>query len=454
MTIVYFTAIAILGVTLAFRATPMSGIDEAYHFRRALQVSEGHLLASGLGANDWGGKLDRRLLAYEGWFNDRRNGARTSLVPDALAAETAMMRLPPGGDTASFPSTASYPPLPYLPAACGLLAGKLLHLGLSGQVLAGRLGSLAGWLGLLALVVRVLPVGRLGVLALLSMPAAIGVAASYSADPVTNGLACLFIAICVRLQLNAACRFGRGRKLGVLALAACLGLLKLTCALLSLATLLIPARYFRSVRQAWSFRLCGVALAFGTAATWNTSFPFIPGKYWTYGAQPDVAVQLILSAPAHHLWLVGWNIYHSSYHYWSDAFSRFGNGPLPLWMWFNGVTTQAALLLLLCLAASEARGNKRHRKAGLLLGALGCAYGVQTVLAFKIGFSRPDATIIQGVQGRYWILPYALVYLCTVMSVPGRRLAWTAAVPCLLLWLSVDVDFVLAALKGYAANWH
>jgi uncharacterized membrane protein len=453
--VLYFTVVAVLGTMLVFRATPMSGIDESYHFRRALQISEGHFLARTLGPNDWGGKLDRRLVAYEAWFDERRNGSRPSLASEAAAAEAAIMRTQVAGAAlASFPSTASYPPVPYLPAALGLAFGRAIGLGLFGQVMAGRLGALAGWLGLLACVVRALPFGRFGALALLTMPAAIGVAASYSADPVTNGISCLFVALCLRWHLDEACVFGRWRKAGMLLLAACLGLLKLTCALLSISIILIPKRYFRTARQAWLFRLLGVTLAFGTAAIWNGHYHFVPGRYWGTGADPVTAVHLILQAPAHHAFLVAWNIQHAFYTYWSDAFSRFGNGPIPLWIWFNGRTTEVAVLVAFGLALSELRGDARSRKAGALVALLGCAYAVETVLAFKIGFSRPEATIIEGVQGRYWILPYALAYLGTVACLPGARRLAVATLPCVLVWLFIDVHFVLAASKLYATNWH
>ena len=452
--IVYFTVVALLGIILVFRATPMSGIDEAYHFRRALQISEGHLLARSLGPNEWGGKLDHRLLAYEGWFDDRRNGARESKVPEAATAEAAIMQQATASDVVSFPSTASYPPLPYLPAAFGLVLGKRIGLGLSGQVLAGRLGALAGWLGLLAWVVRALPAGRFGTLALLTMPAAIGVASSYSADPVTNGLSCLFVALCLRLHLDKKCQLGRRRKAGFLLLASCLGLLKLTCALLSISVLLVPARYFRTPRQAWLFRLLTIALAFVTASIWNAYYNFVPGRYWGRGAAPIVAVRMILAAPVHHAFLICWNIYHDFYFYWSDAFSRFGNGPLPLWLWFNGRTTEMAVPLALALALSEARGSAQSRKAGILVAVLGCAYALQTVIAFKIAFAPPQATIIEGVQGRYWILPYVMLYLGAVLCVPTARLLSIGTVPLVLVWALIDVHLVLAALEGYAANWH
>jgi uncharacterized membrane protein len=231
-------------------------------------------------------------------------------------------------------------------------------------------------------------------------------------------------------------------------------LLKLTCALLSISVLLVPARYFRTRRQAWLFRLLAIALAFGTAAIWNGHYNFVPGLYWGRGAAPVVAVHMMLAAPMHHAFLIGWNIYHFFYFYWSDAFSRFGNGPLPLWLWFNGQTTEVAAVLAVGLALSEAQGSGQSRKAGILIAALGCVYALQTVLAFKIAFSPPQATIIEGVQGRYWILPYALIYLGAVLCVPGARLLSAGTVPLLLMWALIDVHFVLAALKGYAANWH
>ncbi len=75
------------------------------------------------------------------------------------------------------------------------------------------------------------------------------------------------------------------------------------------------------------------------------------------------------------------------------------------------------------------------------------------VLAFKIGFSRPDAQIIQGVQGRYWIVPYVLFYLAAVLATPLPRALAAGLAPCLLIWLAEDAHLILAALQGYAANW-
>ena len=57
--------VATIGIILVFRVPPMGGFDEAFHWRRALQLSALHPLARRLGPNDWGGRLDTRAMAFE-----------------------------------------------------------------------------------------------------------------------------------------------------------------------------------------------------------------------------------------------------------------------------------------------------------------------------------------------------------------------------------------------------
>ena len=81
----YLAVVLVASVMLVYRATPMTGLDETYHFRRALQVSEGGFLPRRLGPDAWGGKLDRHLLLLGDWFADALNGHRI-ITPASEAA--------------------------------------------------------------------------------------------------------------------------------------------------------------------------------------------------------------------------------------------------------------------------------------------------------------------------------------------------------------------------------
>ncbi len=449
---VYFTMIGVVGSILAYRATPMSGIDEMFHFKRALQVSELRLFAPSLGRNDWGGRLDRKMLDYEKWFDDRRNAHIRVGLAGAREAEAAIAAEPAGTRLESFPSTASYSPLPYVPAALGLGIARVLHADLSTAVYAGRLASLYGYMLMLACVVAMLPIGRIGALALLSTPTAVHLASSYSADPMTNTVAAFFAAWCLRLRLAPPRDFSTTQRRLFVVLAVAVGLLKLTCALCGLLVLIVPATAFADARQAWRFRLFCVAACLAAALAWNLAYPFVPGLYWGSGADPRAALHRLLSQPLHEAGDIAGNIAAHGYFWWVDGYSRFCTGPLPFYYIFDGAASALALAVVGLLGMAENRTRSAPLPA-LLFALVASLYTVGVLLAFKIGFSPPGRADIAGLQGRYFLLPLAIFYLGAVMALPARIGLRPAIVPLLGIYLVLTVHFVIALLADYAPEW-
>ncbi|QDH25436.1 DUF2142 domain-containing protein [Neokomagataea tanensis] len=246
----YFVLISVIGIFFVFMITPVSGIDEQFHFDRALQVSQGDLLPQHRGRFLLGGDLNARLIRYAQYFEGRRDQRLSSDRTVAASLAHDLGQGPSGSTSVEFSSTASYSPIMYLPAGFGLLLGRLVHAPVDTQFFMGRLGNLLGFLASLAVVLRVLPWGRLGVLALFSTPTCLHLAAAYSADPLTNTLTLLFVACCLRFASMA--QLGRRERVTLVFLGATLGLLKLTCCVFSLAVFLLPRSLFSSWRQ-WGY---------------------------------------------------------------------------------------------------------------------------------------------------------------------------------------------------------
>jgi uncharacterized membrane protein len=158
-----------------------------------------------------------------------------------------------------FPTTASYPPLPYIPAALGLLIGRVGHFSLLSDMLAGRLSNLIIYLTLVAGVVFLLPYGRLCILAALTTPTALSLAASFSADPISIALPMMFTAICLRSALSPTRNLTRKYTFAIFILGASLGLLKLTCCVVSLVIFTLPSSLFRNRITALCYRVSVVA---------------------------------------------------------------------------------------------------------------------------------------------------------------------------------------------------
>jgi hypothetical protein len=450
----YLACIAVIGVLFVFRVPPMGGFDEPFHWRRAQQIADLSLLAQRLGPNDWGGLLDGRAMTFEGRF-DQAIADRVPISEPGIHELVAWLAREPAAEgVQSFPSTASFSPVAYLPSALGIEVARALRLDLLQQFRAGRLANLGAYLVLVWCIVLVLPVGRLAVLALLTVPTAIHLAACFSADPVGNGIPILLAACCLRLHLDPDCAKPRGWRIWIWLLAGLVGLVKLICVPVSAIVLLVPARLFATPRAAWLFRASAVAVCAAAALAWNAAYPFVPGLYWKTGADPAAAVHMLLAAPLHSmgmLWRNGWN---DSWFWWLDGWGRFGGGPGPYH--FTVPTPLAAGFLagLVALALLDRDARAAQPKAAALLVGIAAAYVVLLLLAFRIAFGPPASDFIDGIQGRYLLLPEVLVLLAIVLAPPGWIRARVLAAPLAALCLLLTLGTAVIALGQYAALWH
>ncbi|WP_419728809.1 DUF2142 domain-containing protein [Lichenicola sp.] len=481
----FLACVAMLGVILVFRTPPMAGFDEAYHWRRALQVADLHPFGRRLGPNDWGGRLDPREMAFE----TRADAAIAATQPlsvaglHALSDQLAASPAPQGKSgrpVVSFPSTASFSPIAYLPSAAGILVARVLRLGPLEQMHAGRLANLAGYLGLVWCVVLILPVGRLAVLALLTMPTPLHLAASFSADPVCNALPALLVACCLRLRRVTVPPPGsilaRRWPAWLFGLVVLVGLLKPICCVVSAMLLLVPVRLFagapaRARRAAWTYRIAAIAVCAAVALGWNLAYPFVPGRYWHTGADPHAAVRVLLSAPMHGIRILAANAWNDSRFWWSDGWGRYGGGPGPYHFTTPERLAELFLMLLLLLTLAEASRplpgpGTSPRAIGqarimamtappVLLLLVAVAYLAALLLAFRIGYGPPGSDFIDGVQGRYLLLPDLLCLLALAAAWPFRAVILGRLAPPLLLGcLLLDLLSVIIALGHYAAVWH
>ncbi len=445
---------AVIGTMLVFRVPPMGGFDESFHWRRALQLAALHPLADRLGPNDWGGWLDGRALLFEAQA-DAAIAAGAPIPVDGLAALSRRLSQAPRDPVlVSFPSTASFSPLAYVPAALGIGAARMLHLGLLSQLHAGRLANLLADLLLVWCVVRVLPLGRLAALALLTGPTALHLASSFSADPVGNALPALLAACCLRLHLHPDRLPPRGWMIGLLALLVLVGLLKPVGCVLSGLVLLVPSGRFATPGRSWLFRCVAIAACCATTLAWNLAYPFVPGRYWHTGAEPHLAVQAMLRAPLHALLVLLRNGWNDRWFWWVDGWGRYGGGPGPYHFTVPAALAGVFLLAVLALAAADRRQAEPARPAAAaLLALLAASYVGLLLLAFRIGYGPPLSDFIDGVQGRYLLLP-ELLLLFLVLALPGwlraPRLAPVLLAGCLL----PDLGAAVVALDRFAGVWH
>jgi uncharacterized membrane protein len=383
-----------VGLVLLVLTPPFQVPDESSHLFRAFQIAEGDLRA-GSDRGCVGGNLPASLADAATAFPPKmaplerhellarvRQGLEAPLAPDER-------RFVP------FPS-AAYSPLPYLPAAAALVAGRASSWSPLALLYAGRLATLLAATLLHLLSLKIVPAFRWPLFLLALTPMAAFQRSGLSPDGVTNGLAFLFFSLVLRLSAEDGDPPPQRLAALVLAASAALALCKGYAVLLPLL-LFVPVRRRAGRRLSWA----AVAVGAATAAGWslaNRALPIPP----RLDVPVDAAAQLrtLFSEPGRFLVSLTAELFGHGARHLRELLGQLG--------WLD-VRIPAALLALLAVALlvlTLADGTVRLRLApwwrpGVLVVL---AAGVLSIFgAMYVLHTPPGSRGIEGIQGRYFI---------------------------------------------------
>ena len=244
---------AVVGVLFMAVTPPFGGADEPAHWYRAYQVSEGSIRAERQG-DRVGGFLPTSLRLsphVRPW-----RGAPAPLRADERAF-------------VDFRNTALYAPVPYLPHAVAIAAGRVAGLPPLALFYLARAAGLASALALAFLAIRITPLGKRTFLLLALTPMAVRQMSLVTVDSITNGASLLSVALCLR-GAQASGRPPGTWATGVLALSSLvLSLSKIAYVPLSLLSLLPAAEGDgASARLAGALAVVGLSVAGVGAWLW------------------------------------------------------------------------------------------------------------------------------------------------------------------------------------------
>jgi uncharacterized membrane protein len=259
----------VFGIAFAVTIPSLAGFDEAVHFLRAWNVSNGDAFAQTgvregeteptLGTNVPEGLQQQLLAILRDGILHPDNARRTWSHVD----DPAPRGIPTFVD---FSAAAVYPPVPYIPSAIGIRVGRALGASAFVLVLLARLAELAAFLALLTLAVRRLPTRKWILTVVALMPVVLFQAATVSADAITNALALLVVALAFALTAQPIGQVPRR-----LLIEACLATIALALCkqpyLLAAALLVVPA--WRHRRQIGAWLAATVAVGGVVALAWT-----------------------------------------------------------------------------------------------------------------------------------------------------------------------------------------
>lgn len=395
---------ALFGVLYVFITPPFQAPDEFFHFYRTYQLSEGQLFATKEG-NQVGGLLPRSLqtvsLPFMGLPHRPEN--RLSLTQ---MGETLQMPL---GDTDDrifmhLSTMALYSPIPYIPSTVGVGLGKLVGFSPLALTYVGRLFNLGAWIALGYAALRITPFSRWVMLLLLLTPMSLFLAASLSADAITNGLAFLLAALVLRTAFGESATLSV-REVGAIALTTTLlALSKQAYVPLAFLWLLIPISKAKKPERYWLWFGLVLLVSVGLSLLWAGWIkplyvplnPFHPPE----SQSPDGQLAYVLAHPIAFFQVVKktvdllgdtWLHQFIGYLGWVDV-------PLPI----PFVVSYFVVLVGAALGDGD-RDTRIHlwKKLGLI--TLFVLNGLLLCLSIYLVWAPVGGKVIEGIQGRYFI---------------------------------------------------
>ena len=320
----------------------------------------------------------------------------------------------------SFDWTAN-PPYIKLPSALGIVLATLLNLGSYPLFYLGRFFNLLMFAALAYFAVRITPVGKNAMMVAGLLPMTLHLASSYSYDAGIMGLAFLLTGMCLRAVYGEGL-MSRREKAGIVVVAVLLAPCKVVYTVIVLLVILIPRKRFSSAAASARFKVVAIGFALLSLLVFRAAgllqMAGVASSSTAEGSRGDeygtfYSLSGLVSDPLNTvlLFLRTFDVQGSFY------LDTLVGGSLA---WFQvdlkaPLYITVALLFIVVLSAQRSEGDNAvipgaHR---VLCGGLALAGGLGVILSMLIGWTFTSESVVQGVQGRYFLplLPMAALII-------------------------------------------
>jgi len=444
----WFVAIGMLAfvcILLSSLIPPFMSPDEVDHVKRAYWLSQGHVILDTEEGQNSGGQVDTGLTQYMNSYYLTFMKDRNHKVTASEVAEAPSMQWSGQSVYSPAPGTGYYLPLAYAPQAVALGFGKLAGLSVDTSYRLARLFSLIAALVILLVAISIYEINPLAA-ALLILPMSLFQLSSASLDGITNALAVLAISLFMRVSVD---REDSNRWLAPL-----LGITLFV--LVTSRAHLLPMLFLPFICYAYSRdNRTLVVAALSVVAVFG---------WLALAAHYTVDHRMVTGTP------VGQIVKHYVFHpfdffgvvyetlsspiirnFYSVAFiGNLGWLDTPI---FPGAYTKLCWLLLIALLVSLKLSNfKENRLARLAMAGCAILSIFMVFFALLVTYNEFPAETIQGVQGRYFLVPALMISYALALSLKERsqirRLGWYLVL-CVFLTYSTYSTMKLVTSKYY-----
>ncbi|WP_413307050.1 DUF2142 domain-containing protein [Bacillus sp. 1P10SD] len=410
--------------------------DEAVHIYRAYEISEGHFLSKHVDGKT-GDFLPTSILEFveTSGLGELPFNYHLKVQSEKINAAKEI-KLSNERSFYSFPSSAIYSPLPYLPQALGMFIGRILDLPIYYILLVSRWCNLLAYVVLSFYAIKLIPRLKRFLFILALMPMTVHQVSSLSADASTFGFAFLLSAYIFRLIFSSESQKIRRKDVAILlCLTVALTLCKSAYFTYFLLVFLIPVSKFLNKKQYWVYNSL-VSIA-------NPLILFIwmqLCKNTEMATDPVSQLKTILLHPLSFLKkVIGTFIYDDAIYL--QFFGVFGwlDTPIPY------IISYLLIVFLTIAFTSEERlesENKETYIRGTILFLFFLIQAAIVVTMLYLGFPQTNPKMVIGVQGRYFIPIFLILAFGMYVLYPLLKKRYTVYFIVVVISLAISSYFM------------
>jgi uncharacterized membrane protein len=401
--ITFFLLLLFVGCTsLSVLIPPFQSPDEFVHIQRAYLLSRGKIVLDHPPSESSGGMIDSGLAAYITKYRAFISAPNVKLSKDEITS-AAEIRWSGTKEFSPAPGAAFYFPLIYAPQAVGLVVGKRLGLTVDSSYRLARAFSLATLILILFVAFAVYPTNPFA-LTLLILPMSLFQFASASLDGISTAMAVFSIAAFLRIATDRA----SAKPWLFYSLVVSVILLATSRVHLLPLSLLILVSCFYIGRRKESFAIFGVSLA--AILLWLLiALKTTVDLRVNLGTPSASIISFYLGDPLLFAKVLARTIFNDEY------FTAYRTSFIGILGWldtpftpriYNWLTGWVVLVGLLSISFANIKTEWTPR---LLLLVTSVASILLIFFALLVTWTVHPAQMINGVQGRYFLMPMMMI---------------------------------------------
>ena len=407
----YPRLVMVFGTGYLLLMVPLAIPDELSHYYMSLKLSNVLLF-----------RWDRLTMAELGYFDFSGFTGHYNVSSGYMRVLSDLFSAEPLGEEVNALSPLSWGfYLPFLPQALTMTAARLMRLRFVPAFLLARLANLVFYALCVRFAIKNAPRYKvtLGFVSLL--PMAIHQAASLSYDSYTNGVALCFAAMLLKCLLEEG-PLSRRDFLLLAAAALLLAPAKVAYTPLLLLVLLIPAKRFRSRRSKWQRLVCLLFCGALVTVVFQLSSMLSVGggtDALNWEGEKNYTLGFVLSHPGETAWIF-FNTIRACWFNWVYTYVGGALGGMSLLIPREHFYAWVVMTALCVTGLAEPEHSLSPGQRLAFLGA-----GALVVLAFMgvmmLAWTSDTHTVIQGVQGRYFLPLSGIVLPAVGIPLPKKN---------------------------------